>query len=307
MISELPLSQRLARGSVYFLMTLRWDAFGFIAVACALATALGRRATRPLLAMSGILFYLVYVWVTASAATHMVGRFFAVPFVLAFYVVALTIDRAQAGGIAAAMVIGYSVVNPVASWKLNTPWYQTLTRSQDGYIDTVWFAHREGTGLLPPPAAAGPVVNVCLEDGQRFRESPDRVHVGGCGGGDPIGFFAFGAGPDKWIIDRLALSDPLLARLRPCVDLHDEGWRPGHFPREVPEGYVQSVLSGNNELSDPALRDYYSALRRIVSGPIWSAERLETILAMNLGRFDHLLDTYNRQVSERAGRGQCRF
>lgn len=305
--AELPLLQRLERGGTYFLLAIRWDALGFLAIVWGLLIALRRSAWRALLALVAVVIYLAYVWTTASAATHMAGRFFAVPFVLGFFVAARLVSRADATAAAAAVIVAYTAVNPVASWKLGTSWYQTLPRSLDGYIDTVWFAHREGTGLRTRGGANVPAVNVCLEDGERFRNTPERVRVGGCGGGDPIGFFAFAAGPDKWIIDPLGLSDPLLARLRPCVDFADDGWRPGHFRREVPAGYVESIRSGSNEVQDPRVAEYNNALRRIVEGPLWSAERMQTILRMNLGQYDHLLDGYNGEVAMRARVGRCRL
>ena len=305
--AELPLLQRLDRGGTYFLLATRWDALGFLAIAWGSLIALRESAWRALLALFAVVIYLAYVWTTASAATHMAGRFFAAPFVLGFFVAARLVSRADVTAAAAALLVAYTVVNPVASWKLGTSWYQTLPRSLDGYIDTVWFAHREGTGLWKRNRANGTAVNVCLEDGERFRVAAERVQVGGCGGGDPIGFFAFAAGPDKWIIDPLGLSDPLLSRLRPCVDFADDNWRPGHFRREVPEGYAESVRSGANQIQDPGVAEYNRVLRRIVEGPLWSAERLRTIVGMNLGRYDHLLDAYNREVAMRARAGHCRF
>ena len=43
-----------------------------------------------------------------------------------------------------------------------------------------------------------------------------------------IGFLGFYAGPDVWIVDNFALTDPLLARLPPPPDPY---WRTGHFWR----------------------------------------------------------------------------
>ena len=42
--------------------------------------------------------------------------------------------------------------------------------------------------------------------------------------------------------------------------------------------------------ADAALAEYYTHLSTIIRGPIWSAERWREIFAMNLGRYDHLID-----------------
>jgi arabinofuranosyltransferase len=304
MILDLPLGQRVARGSVYYLLGLRWDALAFAVIVGALVRGWQLRTWRSILALAGVVLYCGYVWVTGSVATHMAGRFFAVPFVLGLFVAVRLIVAPIAASVVAALALVYALINPVSPWKVGTPLYRTVTRSVSGYIDTAWFARREAAGLLRP----GPrLVNECLEDGERFRAQPERVRLGGCGGGDPIGFFAFAAGPDKWIVDWLGLPDPLLARLRPCVDFRDPSWRPGHFRREIPAGYLESIQAGASRLADPDLQRYYGVLHTVVSGPMWSIERLHAIVQLNLGAYNRLLEPYNRDVAGRARTHQCRF
>jgi len=110
-----------------------------------------------------------------------------------------------------------------------------------------------------------------------------------CVSANNVGYFGYWVGIRKTIIDKLALGDALLARL-PCK----RPWRIGHFERNIPEGYVESVLSGGNRIADPDLARFYGKLRLITQGSLWSFERLETILAMNLGCYNHLLRSYTR-------------
>jgi arabinofuranosyltransferase len=98
-----------------------------------------------------------------------------------------------------------------------------------------------------------------------------------------IGLTGFYAGPSVHIIDRLALSDPLLARLPGG----DAGSIIGHLIREIPAGYVASVANGSNVIVNPDLAAYYGPLREVVSGPLWSVSRLRTTAAFLAGRFDH--------------------
>jgi hypothetical protein len=59
----------------------------------------------------------------------------------------------------------------------------------------------------------------------------------------------------------------------------------------IPTGYKESLEQDGNRLRDPALAEYYTALRTIVRGtPLWSAERLGLIWRMNTGLFDARFD-----------------
>ena len=81
-----------------------------------------------------------------------------------------------------------------------------------------------------------------------------------------IGFLGVYAGPDIYIVDTLALSNPLLARL-PVTDL--VGWRIRHFQREIPDGYIETLQYGQNVIKDSALSKYYDKLKIIIQGPLW--------------------------------------
>jgi arabinofuranosyltransferase len=69
----------------------------------------------------------------------------------------------------------------------------------------------------------------------------------------------------------------LLARLPP-----DKVWGIAHLHREIPEGYVETVDSGRNRISDPEVAARYETLARITRGPIWSGPRFRAILKVNL-------------------------
>jgi len=102
-----------------------------------------------------------------------------------------------------------------------------------------------------------------------------------------VGVFRYAAGRDLFVVDWFGLGDPLLARL-PA----DPAWRIGHFHRTLPAGYIQTLRSGQNQIADPGVAAYYDALTLITRGPLFSANRLRAIAAMNLGRYEHWLDHY---------------
>ena len=94
------------------------------------------------------------------------------------------------------------------------------------------------------------------------------------------------------LVDQLAIGDPLLARLSP---VNPRKMRPGHNPRKYPEGYIEARATGSLAGMDDALREYYRPLRLIISGPLWSSERLATIVRFNLGQYDAFRDDYERR------------
>lgn len=98
-----------------------------------------------------------------------------------------------------------------------------------------------------------------------------------CGG---LGAKGLAEGPSTHIIDVCALADPLLARL---PIMKDDLWRIGHFDRQLPTGYLESIEAGENRLTDAATREYYDAIRTVTRDPLWNLNRLKTVLRLNLG------------------------
>ncbi|MCC7008742.1 MAG: hypothetical protein IT184_07990 [Acidobacteria bacterium] len=91
-----------------------------------------------------------------------------------------------------------------------------------------------------------------------------------------VGFAGYFAGPRVHLIDPYGLTDPLLARL-PA----DSDWAPGHFLRQVPSGYPESVSSGTNHIQDGLVGRYYERLGRVTREPLLAPGRLRAILWLN--------------------------
>ncbi len=87
-----------------------------------------------------------------------------------------------------------------------------------------------------------------------------------------VGLFGYYAGPDVYVIDRNALTDPFLARLPP-----KSGWRVGHYERAVPPEYEASRRADRNLLADPAMHRLYDDIERLSRADIWSGERFSLI------------------------------
>lgn len=106
-----------------------------------------------------------------------------------------------------------------------------------------------------------------------------------------VGHLGFAAGPEVHLIDTYALADPFLARL---PVLRDTKWRIGHFWRRLPEGYEETIRSGQNSLKDKNLALYYDKLKSVIAGDLFDSQRLVEIWRLNTGHYDYLLDRYPR-------------
>jgi arabinofuranosyltransferase len=94
-----------------------------------------------------------------------------------------------------------------------------------------------------------------------------------------VGMYGYCAGLDHIIIDPLALTDPFLARIPVTGD-----WRIGHFYRDIPQGYAESLAHGQALIVDPELNDLYKTLVIITqSEELLHPTRLRAIFLMNLG------------------------
>ena len=89
---------------------------------------------------------------------------------------------------------------------------------------------------------------------------------------------AFCRGPRCHLVDPHGITDPLMARLTIPI----EGkFRPAHVRKPIPAGYIESIVTQENRIVDPALAQYYHKLRTVVSGPLFSRERWRYIWELN--------------------------
>ncbi|MBI5375499.1 MAG: hypothetical protein HZA77_08695 [Candidatus Schekmanbacteria bacterium] len=104
-----------------------------------------------------------------------------------------------------------------------------------------------------------------------------------------IGINGFYAGPRVYVVDLWSIADPLRSRL-PIKK--DSVWRIGHFERKIPEGYLETLESGENRIKDEKLAAFYDKLSIIIRGRLFDSKRLIEILKMNIGMYDHYLNSW---------------
>jgi arabinofuranosyltransferase len=249
-----------------------------IAIVAGLVAALRRpRATGPL--GLGLLLHLAYT--AGVGGDFMSGRFFTVPFVCALALLARgpLARPGRKGGAALAALLALGLAWPrcpvwsgrgygaggAAEWDLD----HGITDERAVYYPSTGLLNLRWGERLPD--------HHWVEEGNAARLSGQTVVYQ-----KGIGLFALAAGPAVHVVDAHALADPLLARL-PISSGH---WRIGHFVRNPPRGYLETLASGRNEIHDPDLARFYDRLSLVVRGEVFRRERLRAILDFQLGRYD---------------------
>ena len=233
------------------------------------------RRLRPL--AFGVVLHAAYV--VKVGGDFMAGRFFVPPFLLAAILLARTLGRVSQRWSLLVAVLAPALMfcRGVPAW-LRDPATDTIPTAPmeltRGIVDERRFYYCH-LGLLAP--------------GRRVPEfgSLARVWLAGRESGwlllsGAVGLSGFGAGRSGHIVDPL-LCDPLIARL-PAID--PAHWRIGHILRRIPEGYWETLATGENRVRHAGLRRYVGALLTIVREPVFAAERLRTMGRMWRGEYD---------------------
>jgi arabinofuranosyltransferase len=252
---------------------------GAVILAGIAAVIAARRRPAAWALAAGLTLNVVYVMKVGG--DYMSGRFLASAFLVASVSVCahVPIPR-RAWPIIAVVALAYAIVLPGAPIKTGRDYTAGKPNrfgvgDQRGIFFQISSLHR---WLAREPGQVFPDYR-WSHQGLAFAESEERVRIRA-----NVGFMGYWAGTDRILIDRLALSDPLLARL-PSVRI----FRIGHYPRRIPPGYLESVETGDSLIEDAELRAFHERLRIVTEGPLLAPGRLKTIVRMNLGHYDHLL------------------
>jgi hypothetical protein len=66
----------------------------------------------------------------------------------------------------------------------------------------------------------------------------------------------------------------------------------------MPDGYIETLSSGENRIKDEGLAAYYERLAFVVRGDLFDLDRLVEIWRLNTGVYDHYLDAYTYSRGE---------
>lgn len=274
----------IQHGILYILNSLDWDPVTLSIFFLASFITLAKGDLRKKLALTGgVIYFLYIIWIGGD---FMTGRFFSILFLLSI-ILLFTSDIQTQFNLDDTFSFGLALLL-IFLIQINTHAHPILIQAdsrsndiQNGIANEKLFYYFQSGwlnqwGHFTPPLYGGP------EGVQAKQASKSPIFD------STIGAFGYYAGPDIFIIDSAALTDPLLARIP-----YSEFDRPGHYIRTLPKGYVESFEGGfANRIQDQYLSAYYDKLNIITRGELFTKERLKLIWEFNLGQYDYLIIKY---------------
>ena len=292
---NIPQSELIIQGMRYLWVSFEHDPVSLVVIAAGVLLAVFSRSWVLRSWAIGILLYIAYVvWVGGD---FMAGRFMAVPVFVAVFLlavvplqgqhlsvasasefgkiaVALGIGVTLAGGAALAGSTPVALANPQAArWEVDQNLNAGVSDERGSYVplgrDLKTFVDKLSLAFLGEdfvPIGDGTGLNRQLRDLDRAAKAwpttdayigkPSEVGTF-CGFLGTIGIVT---GPTTHLIDTCSLTDKFLASM-PYTPAEPFAWKPGHFSRQVPEGYVEAVKENDPTLlRDPAEQFYLRQL-----------------------------------------------
>lgn len=257
----------IAQGRFYFLDSLIWDPITLIVIVLGFLIALRSIRLIQMLAL-GVFAYLLYILVIGG--DFMSGRFFSAPFLLMVIAIAHTPLSTR---LSLWILVPFTALG---LWNVSTailgenPRIPLIPPFPNGIADERRVHHK-----LYSVANFLEEKPTYLINPKRSMTSETQIEV--------MCHAAAGLqkGPVLHIVDVCGLADPLLSRL---PARRDREWRIGHFERDIPSGYLESIQTHNNVIVDDATRQYYEAIKLVTQGPLFSWERVKMIALLNFNR-----------------------
>ena len=286
----LPTDLLYKQGIAYIENSFHWDPLTLGTVLFGALTVFSQREARRISLAAGCLLYLLYVlWIGGD---FMAGRYFSAMFLMGL-VLLLTFDPRMIFGAVpprilqfaffALILVGLSSDRPPVATHRGQPGLYTdqygIVSERFYYFDANgWINYFKFKGLHEL-AAKGLEAN-------EAKTSPVEMNT--------TGMFGYYAGPDIYIIDSHALSDPLRAHL-PV----NGAARIGHYERSFPAGYLETIQSDfeENLIEHPDLRRYHDGLSILIRGDLFAPGRFQEIIRFNTGYYDALLAAYWRDAT----------
>ena len=300
---EFPWTWKVHRGWDYLVNSLNWDPASWLVLLGAGVVTRLAPSRRLGWVLVGVVLYVIYVVLSAASATHMSGRFFALPLFVAGFVFVRGIRWTRLALLTTICLLLVLVISPVSNVKFGTRFYRVRSGHHSA-IDTKQGMLASGAAFLDWKRGVAMPDHLWYRYGLAFRDMPQKVHLGGAFHGEPIGYMAYASGPGKYVIDVVGLGDPLLSRLPARVPERFDDWKSGHFHRDVPQGYIETLMHGGNRLEDGNLARYYEAVLEITRGDLGSWSRLGVIWNMNTGKYGELVRDFEarRKILEARSR-----
>ena len=269
----IPTAQLHANAFNYFRMTFDIDPVTILVGLCGIVGGLLTRQRLYQMLSLGVILYCAYI--VKIGGDFMLGRFFAVPlYVCIFNLTALfcglrinfALNKIV---LALGCVIGLTALqqefSPITNYFQEEKWQRAndITTEREFYCASperryCLLAKNRNWPKAPPPVNTKPT-----------------NYKTGCPWTGEHGITA----PDRYWIDRCALTDAFIARLPAAATKHAIG----HYGRNVPQGYGDYLTVGK-PIADEKLRPLLDDVTQAVSGKLFTRERMRAIYRLNISR-----------------------
>lgn len=266
----------LSRGVLYVRASVLFDPLIVVYVGLLVLAMVGVKRLRVLYHCVGAALVLHTLYLLKAGGDYMAGRFFSVPIFLCLLLIAEWADSSRKRALVLAVPVLAAMVMVTAPIR-STPGYTNPWPSIHWVSDerALYFpAMSLYRHVVSPPEACYPRTSVTAKwyrQALAFRRIVGGVYVHG-----NVGILGYEAGTHKIILDLRGVTDPLLARL-PALPNRAAG----HYDREMPKGYDDSVLNGTNQIEDVAIARLYDDVKLVTQGPLLSGSRFKAIVRLN--------------------------
>lgn len=285
LLTGIPPAEVWAQGLTYFTNSLFTDPITLTGSVAILIFLIHSKRKRWMVLSFAILVY--YMYILAIGGDFMSGRFFALPFLcLVAGLNSVQFSRSiVVRSVTAALMLSLGLLSPYSPLFSGKSYRSkdTLTDLVDdhGICDERGFYYAF-TGLLNQQPPRKYEKHPDALRGKLAKEIQQKVNINGA-----VGLLGYFAGPNVFVLDYHGLGDPVLSRL-PVV-LEDKefvnwytqlkkkapqfNWRIGHFRRNIPAGYLPTLLTGDNHFRDSTLAQGWALLQPILTQPLMDASR----------------------------------
>lgn len=279
-------TELLNQGMYYFQNSFLRDPLTLVAISTGILLVFFSRQHKSVAAAFGIILYLLYI--LKIGGDFMSGRFYAAPLLCTVILVSQATSLPKK--FLHTIIITAAIL--LLGLQAHIPTYLLLPQSGEPITDEhgitderVWYFR--DFALFSTDRKADLALSAGKNGAKAKSEAGDDLYVIAV---NNTGVFGYYAGPSVYVIDQLALSDALLARLPSVRKIN---WRIGHFTRKLPEGYISRIYQ-LGKLGDSDLDEFYEKLHIIISGRLSDPQRLVEIWKMNTGQYNRLIkfDTY---------------
>lgn len=289
-LAGIPQGALFAQGLHYYSDVATRDPVVLPALVLALVAALRQRCLRSAGLALGVVLYCAYVLKIGGG--YMSGRFLTPPLFVAAILIARSVYTPRWKWLQPVLLlvtVGLGFACPTTPI-LISPDYNTRGEGVpvSGVTDECGFWYYR-TGLLSKSRDIPEPDSLSKITGFELDPSAPLLFLDAF-----VGLDGFMAGEGLHIVDPI-LCDPLLMRL-PSWGRDRKKWRVGHYLRQIPDGYLESVQFNQNLIRHPGLARSYQDLRLITRAPLFNPQRLKAIWSLAFGAGQQGLQQYRAEA-----------